>query len=220
MQRNYALGKVVLIALLNLWVSSGVLVFNPSIGRTQSSSSSTGGYQTPLPPETTPQLRTPLPSSQGKFVLTNGTPMKLKFKETITSKTAQENSNIEFEVSEPVLLNGVTVIARGATAKGIIAEVKKARMLGRKGKINIILKEVQLLTGERVAVRASQQQGGGLSAGTIALSAIITPIFLLMGGKEAKYPAGTEFTAYVDGDYALDQSKFSSGSSLKPMPLR
>jgi hypothetical protein len=219
MQKSHASRKVTLIALLSLWVSPGIVVLNPSIGQAQSSSS-TGGYQVPLPPESTPQLKTPLPNSQGKFVLTTGTPLKLKFKETITSKTAQENTNIEFEVSEPVQVNGITVIARGATAKGIIAEVKKARMLGRKGKINIILKEVQLVTGERVAVRASQNKGGGLSAGTIALSAIITPIFLLMGGKEAKYPAGTEFTAFVDGDYALDPSKFSSGSSLKPMPVR
>jgi hypothetical protein len=166
--------------------------------------------QKPLPAEPASQPRAPLPNNKIGFILADSTPLKLKFKETITSKTAQENQSIEFEVSENVLLEGVIVIAKGSTAKGIIAEVKKARMLGRKGKLNILLKEVSLVTGERVTLKTTQKQGGGLSGGTIALSAIISPFFLLMGGKEAKYPAGTEFTAYVDGDYALEKARFKS----------
>ncbi len=164
--------------------------------------------QKPLPPVSSPSYKTPLSNPASGFILTDNTPIKLKFKETISSKTAEENRPIEFEVAEDIVVKGVIVIAKGATAKGIIAEVKRAKMLGRKGKISIVLKEVPLVSGERVSLRASQTQGGGLSAGTIALSAVITPIFLLMGGKEAKYTAGTEFTAFVDGDYALDPSKF------------
>jgi hypothetical protein len=179
---------------------------------------SNSGVRTPLPANPAPQLKTPLPNPQAGFILTDNTPVKLRFKETITSKTAQENQLIEFEVAEDVLVNGITVIPRGVIAKGIIAEVKRARMLGRRGKINIILKEVQISSGERVALRASTGKGGGLSGGTIALSAIVTPLFLLMGGKEAKYTAGTEFSAFVDGDYALDPSKF--GSSTAPMAPR
>ncbi len=163
--------------------------------------------QKPLPP--TSSLKTPLPSSQSGFILTSNTPVKLRFKTTISSKTAQENEPIEFEVAENIVVQGVTVIAKGSTAKGIIAEVKRAKMLGRKGKLSIILREVQMVSGERVALRAEQKQGGGLSGGAIALSAIVTPFFLFMGGKEAKYPAGTEFTAFVDGDYVLDLSKFA-----------
>jgi hypothetical protein len=170
-------------------------------------SAQSDGPRQPLPPSPS-QLKTPLPNSRSGFVLVDRTPVKLRFKETITSKTVEENQAIEFEVAEDVVLQGVTVIARGASAKGIISEVKRARMLGRKGKIGIILKEVGLVSGERVALRANPTQGGGLSASTIALSAVLTPVFLLMGGKEAKYTAGTEFLAYVDGDFALDRFKF------------
>lgn len=186
-----------------------------STSQTPSRSPSNSGVQAPLPPNPSPQLRTPLPNPQAGFILTDNTPVKLRFKETITSKTAQENQLIEFEVAEDVVVKGVTVIQRGAIAKGIIAEVKRARMLGRRGKLNIVLKEVQIASGERVALRASTGKGGGLSGGAIALSAIVTPLFLLMGGKEAKYTAGTEFSAFVDGDYALDPSKF--GGSAAPM---
>jgi hypothetical protein len=172
---------------------------------------SDSSLQKPLPPNPSSSFKSPLPNPMSGFILTNNTPIKLKFKETISSKTAQENQLIEFEVAEDIAVQGVTVIARGTNAKGIISEVKRAKMLGRKGKIAIVLKEVALVSGERVSLRANQSQGGGLSAGTIALSAIVTPFFLFMGGKEAKYPAGTEFTAFVDGDYGLDRAKFGRG---------
>jgi hypothetical protein len=182
-------------------------------GNLQSTPQTNSGVQYPLPANPSPQLKTPLPNTKIGFILADNTPVKLRFKETITSKTAQENQLIEFEVAEDILVKGITVIPRGAIAKGIIAEVKRARMLGRRGKISIVLKEVQLASGERVALRAITGKGGGLSGGAIALSAIVTPLFLLMGGKEAKYTAGTEFSAFIDGDYALNPAKFSGAAA-------
>jgi hypothetical protein len=200
-QQFHALVSVFPLLLCGLLTSPSLLIV--SSVRAQSSP------RAPLPPSPTSQYKTPLSNPLAGFILTDNTPVKLKFKETITSKTAQENQPIEFEVADDVVVQGVIVIARGTSAKGIISEVKKARMLGRKGKISIVLKEVPLVSGERVSLRSNQTQGGGLSAGTIALSAIVTPFFLFMGGKEAKYPAGTEFSAFVDGDYSLHRSKFT-----------
>jgi hypothetical protein len=205
--------KMFLLILLGVLTALELSIFLPAPIQAQSTPRSNSTLQTPSPANPSSQLKTPLANPQTGFILIDNTPVKLKFKETITSKTAIENQPIEFEVSEDVVLNGVVVIARGATAKGIIAEVKRARMLGRKGKLSLILKEVQLTSGERVSIRANQTQGGGLSAGTIAVSAIVTPFFLLMGGKEAKYTAGTEFSAFIDGDYVLNPSKFGLNSS-------
>jgi hypothetical protein len=195
---------VVLIGLL----SSTEFLMSVSLGQAPAYAQTGSSLQKPLPPVSSPSYKTPLSNPASDFILTDNTPIKLKFKETISSKTAEENRPIEFEVAEDIVVKGVIVIAKGTTAKGMISEVKRAKMLGRKGKISIILKEVALVSGERISLRSSQSQGGGLSAGTIALSAVITPFFLLMGGKEAKYTAGTEFSAFVDGDYALDPTKF------------
>jgi hypothetical protein len=197
----------VLVLMLGILSSAEFLVI-ASLSQKSAAAQTGSSPRKPLPADVSPSYKAPLSNPASGFILTDNTPIKLKFKETISSKTAEENRPIEFEVAEDIVLQGITVIARGSTARGIIAEVKRAKMLGRKGKISIILKEVALVSGERVSLRASQSQGGGLSAGTIALSAIVTPIFLLMGGKEAKYTAGTEFTAFVDGDYSLDRTKF------------
>jgi hypothetical protein len=199
-QQFHALTSVFPFLLCGLLTSPSLLILSSPAGAQSSP-------KAPLPPSTT-QYKTPLSNPLAGFILTDNTPVKLRFKETISSKTAQENQPIEFEVVDDVVVQGLTVIARGTSAKGIISEIKKARMLGRKGKITIVLKEVPLVSGERVSLRSNQTQGGGLSAGTIALSAIVTPFFLFMGGKEAKYTAGTEFSAFVDGDFALNRSKF------------
>lgn len=207
---NYKVLKTVggsFVVLLGLLSSTECLMM-AALSQAPAYAQSGSSLQKPLPPISSPSYRTPLSNPASGFILTDNTPIKLKFKETISSKTAEENRPIEFEVAEDIVVKGVIVIAKGATAKGIISEVKRAKMLGRKGKISIVLKEVALVSGERISLRSSQSQGGGLSAGTIALSAVITPFFLLMGGKEAKYTAGTEFSAFVDGDYALDPTKF------------
>lgn len=160
--------------------------------------------QKPLPPEST--TKTPTPALG--FGLADGTSVKLKFKQTISSKTAQKDDPIEFEVAENVLVGNAIVIAKGAAAKGVVTNVKRAGMLGRKGKLEIAVKEVTLTTGERVALRASKEGGGGNSGGVIALAAVINPLFLLMKGKNTTYEVGTEVPAFVDGNFALDRSKF------------
>lgn len=142
----------------------------------------------------------------GVLILEDGTPVKLKLQETLSSKTAKANDVIAFVVMEDVKLKNTVVITRGATAKGVVIAAKRGKMLGRKGKLTIAVKDVTLAKGAQVPLRATQSKGGGLSAGTIAASVILTPLFLLMGGRNVTYEAGTELTAFIDGNFALDRS--------------
>ncbi|MGV0024850.1 hypothetical protein [Phormidesmis priestleyi] len=160
------------------------------------------------------QTRQPLPPASATpaltFGLADGTPIKLKFKQTVTSKTAEKNDPIDFEVAEDVIVGNAVVITRGASAKGVVTDVRRSGMLGRKGKLEIAIKEVTLVSGERVALRGSQAGGGGTAGGIIAVAAIINPLALLFKGKNMTYEAGTEVGAFVDGNFALDRSKFSA----------
>lgn len=168
-------------------------------------------YQKPLPKTQLSQTyQKPLPpvGQPGVFGLTDGTPVKLKTKEDLSSKTAKTNDPIELEVAEAVKVGNIVVIPEGAVAKGVVIEAKRGKMLGRKGKLSIAVNEVTLATGERVALRASKASGGGLSAGVIAASVILTPIFLLLGGSNVTYKAGTEVEAFINGNYALEPAKF------------
>lgn len=177
-------------------------------------------YQKPLPPQPTVEqtYQKPLPpisQPADVFGLEDGTPVQLKTSKTLSSKSADENDPVEFEVTEAISIGNVVVIPKGAIAKGIVTEAKRGKMLGRKGKLSIAVQEVTLANGERVALRADKSSGGGLSAGVIAATVVLSPLFLLMGGSNVTYKAGTEVTAYVDGNYALDPTKFKATPQYK-----
>jgi hypothetical protein len=164
--------------------------------------------QTPIPadaPSNPNSIKRPV---NLKFGLADGTEVKLKFKQTISSKDAKVNDPVEFEVAETVRVNGKVVIAQGAPARGTVVDVQRSGMLGRKGKLDIAIKEVTLLSGERVSLRASQKSGGGTSGGVIAVAALISPLALLFKGKNTTYEAGTEVTAFVEGNFELAPNKF------------
>ncbi|NJM57672.1 MAG: hypothetical protein HC857_09875 [Synechococcales cyanobacterium RU_4_20] len=148
------------------------------------------------------------------FGLADGTPVKLKFKQQLSSKTARTNDPVEFAVAEDILIDNRVVISQGRSPTALYAKPRSAGMLGRKGKLDIAITEVTLSSGERVSLRASSEVGGGNSGGVIAAAAILNPLFLLMSGKNATYEPGTEVSAFIDGDYELDPRKFSA--SLAP----
>jgi hypothetical protein len=161
--------------------------------------------KTPMPAQ---PVEVKKPTSAMTFGLADGTRVKMKFKQTVSSKTAKQNDPIEFEVTEDIRIGNTTVIAKGATGRGVVTKVQRSGMLGRKGKLEIAINDVDLTSGERIAVRASQESGGGNSGGVIALAAVINPLFLLMKGKNVTYEAGTETSVFVDGNFQLDQAKF------------
>ena len=62
------------------------------------------------------------------------------------TKKSARHSKVEFEVSEDVLVGNSVVISKGAITKGIVTKAKRSGMLGRKGKLEISLKEVTLVS--------------------------------------------------------------------------
>jgi hypothetical protein len=164
--------------------------------------------EVPIPPNTTnapakPQVKTAFQLDDGKMI-------RLKFVNEISSKTAEKDQAIEFQVVEDLYINNKLVVKAGALAQGYVREVKRSGMLGRKGKLDIALRQVELADGSKVRLRASQQQGGGVSGGVIAAAAILNPLFLLIKGKSVNYKQGMEFDSFVDGDFALEPSNFQS----------
>src|SRR5579875_2483190 len=154
----------------------------------------------------------------GRFYLADGTPVKLRLMETVSSATAQVNQHINFETLEAIKLDGVTVIPKGATAIGTVTAAQPKRRLGRGGKLDITIDYVRLADGEKAALRAVKDlKGGGhtgaMTAGIVATSLIVwpaAPFFLFMHGKNITIPEGTEITAFVNGDTDLNPQSFSS----------
>src|ERR1700760_2423366 len=64
------------------------------------------------------------------FTLLNDTPVHVRNLKTISSATARVGDAVEFEVTEDVVLEGVTVLAKGAKVTGVVAESEPKKRFG------------------------------------------------------------------------------------------
>lgn len=145
--------------------------------------------------------------SAGKLVLKEGTEVKLKFLDDLSSKTATEGDPVNLELDEPLKVGDVIVVKPGAKAVGEVTKAKKAGMMGRAGDLSIRLDH--LTAGDaRVRLRGSKgKEGEGKEGTAVALTVLFGPIGLIKHGKNVEVKPGTPLTAYVDEDIALDPAQ-------------
>lgn len=81
--------------------------------------------------------------------LLDGTAVKLKLAENLTSATAKAGDHVPFEVVEEVDVNGVPVIAKGAQAVGTVTTAEPKKSMGRAGKLDVNIDSVRLIDARR-----------------------------------------------------------------------
>jgi len=165
-------------------------------------------------PATPTRSSTPPPF---EFGLLEDTPVRIKLTRNISSKDAKVGDKVDFQVVEDVTVKDVVVIRQGGMAIATVTKAKPKGRLGRSGKLDINIDYVQLVTDEKVSLRAVKGGSGGTRT-TAMTSAMVAagilffpaaPLFLFMKGKNIEIPKGTEVTAYVLADTPLDRAKFS-----------
>jgi hypothetical protein len=150
--------------------------------------------------------------------LLDGTPVKLRLGETISSADAKVGQEIPFEVIEDISVDQVVVLPKGATAMATVTDADHKKSMGRAGKLNISISYARLKDQEKVALRATKDTKGGGHVGAMTGAMVATaivffpaaPLFLFIKGKDISIPQGTEITAFVEGDMHLDMSKFAA----------
>jgi hypothetical protein len=134
----------------------------------------------------------------------DATAIHLSLMEPISSATNTADDLVRFEVTDDVMAESAIAIHRGATAVGHVVEVEPRRRLGRAGKLNFSIDYVKAPDGSNVRLRASSARKGDDKTGTVIVGAVLlSPLFLIMRGKDINIPRGTEFIAYVDGDRVI-----------------
>jgi hypothetical protein len=152
-----------------------------------------------------------------KFVLEDGTPVKLVLGETISSADERVGNLVNFEVVEDVMVNGTVVIPRGSNAWATVTVAEPKKRMGRGGKLDINIDKVRLADGEKVLLRSVKGVKGGGHQGAMVGAMVATslvvwpaaPFFLLMHGKDITIPKGNQVTAFIQGDAVLDPTNFT-----------
>ncbi len=142
----------------------------------------------------------------------------LRTKEPLSSATAKVGDRVPFRVTEDVKAGDLIVIQRGAEAWGVVTAAQPKRRKGRAGSLEVAIQSVQLLNEDRAALRAEEHSKGagkslemGLQMAQLAMTGLalpLVPFLLLEKGEDARLPAGTKFTAYLNGDVPLDRAAF------------
>lgn len=131
----------------------------------------------------------------------DATALRLALMEPLSSATNNVDDPVRFEVTEDVKVAEVVVIPKGATAVGHVVEVEPRRRMGRAGKLNFVLDHVKAADGSNIRLRASSNRKGDDKTGTVIVGTVLlSPLFLIMRGKDIEIARGTAINAYVDGD--------------------
>jgi hypothetical protein len=155
--------------------------------------------------------------AQESISLHDGTPVKLRLARNLSSADARTGDTVDLEVVEDVKVGDTVVIPRNSSALATVTRAEAKRRMGRGGKLDVNIDFARMVNGEKVALRAVRENQGGIHTGAMTGAMVATslvvwpaaPFFLLMHGKDVTIPKGTEISAYVQGDIAIDTARLA-----------
>jgi len=140
-------------------------------------------------------------------ILRVGTVVPLRLSEELTTKGKKLRVGHRFhlETSEPVMVNGVTVVPVGSPAVGEITDVRNKGMWGKSGHLGARILYVTV-NGRQIRLSgAFDDKGVAGGIGAAAVSAIVfLPAGFFMTGTSAKVPVGAMVKGFVDEDVQLN----------------
>jgi hypothetical protein len=138
-------------------------------------------------------------SQSNEVVIPDGTEFTIVTVDEISSKTASEGDPLTFKVAEDLKIGGQIVIAKDAIVKGTVSTAEHSGHMGKSGKLGIRVESTTAVDGQKVRLRASKgKQGDDKTGSVIALTLLVSPLFLLKHGKDAKIKPGTTIKVFTD----------------------
>lgn len=133
-----------------------------------------------------------------------GTEFSAQTLDFLSSQTAAAGDPIHLEVQNNVLVDGAIAIAAGSPVKGVISSVTHASRMGKAGNISVRIESGETVDGQRIRLRATKVQSTDDKVGSVvALTVLVSPLFLLKKGNDVAYQPGTVITVYTDERLAV-----------------
>lgn len=132
-----------------------------------------------------------------EIVLAEGTAINVVTAQEITSKDAKPNDPVSFTVAEDLTINGQVIVRKGTAAVGSVINAEKGGYLGKSGKLGVQVESTQTVDGQPLRLRAAKGKEGNDKTNSVMALSMISGLFLLKKGGDAKIPAATPVTVYV-----------------------
>ena len=134
-------------------------------------------------------------------ILPGGTPLWLLFAHDVKSEAVAPGSRVDFVVPGDIRIGNTVVARAGTPGVGTVTRVKKAKVGGRSGAVDIRVEYLQV--GSARITLSTAKGGSSADLHYSAPYAIKWPFGLFRKGYEMDIPSGTGFTAYVSEDVTL-----------------
>ena len=157
-------------------------------------------------------MSAPVWAQNNELTLPEGTKIRVRLEQEVSSATAEQGQPVELSVAEDVKVGDMVVIKQGAAVVGTITEAVPKRHMGRTGKIDFSVDRVVSADGSSIPLRYSpiRKEGGshGLATGLLTAGAWVAfwpaaPFVLLMHGKDVTIHRGIELSVFTDQTFAM-----------------
>lgn len=151
--------------------------------------------------------------ASAQIVVPDGTKLRLRLDQTLSSATADEGQTVELSVAEAIKVDGVTVVQEGSRATGTVVLAQEKRRMGRSGKLDFSVDRVRAAHGDWLPVRytLTKKQGdskavstGVITAGVAVVFWPAAPFVLLRHGKDTTINKGVTFDVFIDGNHTIN----------------
>jgi len=151
-------------------------------------------------------------AASAQTTVPDGTKLRVRLDQTISSATADEGQAVELSVTEAVKVGDAVVIAEGARVTGTITQAQEKRRMGRAGHLDFSIDRVRANDGEWIPLRYTINKKAGdshavrtgiVTAGVAAVFWPAAPVFLLMKGKDTTINKGVVFDVFTDQNHVM-----------------
>ena len=154
-----------------------------------------------------------LPGFAARVPVRDGQTVPLKLRNILTTDNVRKNDPIEFEVSEDVLVNGHVVVAKGATARGKVLEVKGAfKPRAKDAEVIFQFLTVRAADRQELPLRPRPEKTKkGKEEEVHERSSIPGQISRVVGADKGK-----EYDVYIDGSFTINTSDAITAAPAAP----
>jgi hypothetical protein len=163
--------------------------------------------------------------ASAQLVVPDGTKLRLRLDQTLSSATADEGQTVELSVTDAIAVDGVTVVQEGARASGTVVLAQEKRRMGRAGKLDFSVDRVRSVNGQWLPVRytLTKKEGdskavstGVITAGVAVVFWPAAPFILMRHGKDTTINKGVTFDVFVDGNHMLNAAPSAAPPQAQP----
>lgn len=166
--------------------------------------------------------------SMAQVVIPDGTPVRVRLQQNLSSETAELGATIDFAVSQEVRVGDAVVIANGARATGSVVSLERRGRMGKAGHLDFSIERVQLVDGNWMNLRytpmKNKGKGSGVTSGVLTAGLAVVfwpaaPLGLLKKGQDITIIKGRSYDVFSDeSTYVASAAAASTPQVARSLP--